>query len=314
MKLPLTVSSEDFSYKSLTHPNLDLNSQKRQLEEDAKDLRGRIRDMLPTTFAVSFVVSFQNRWTSFKDPDRLMNRFPDDFNDMAIFYAATRQQQELQREHSPNYWHLSDYMQHRLIGPVVLQVYESEVLQPGIYSAVPKVTHWEAPEFIMSDAFLEDIDTRFTARLKERIATADEAGNTRASLMYAASLEKGWWDTIGKNLVLPQNRPKYINYPPTRTHRSLQPSGRKRRLLTSPSPHVQPGLVATPAPEPAAGSGKEPRIAAEVDDGSRQLLQGKVPGTPAAEIPRPGPRRRPKGDGRKVAGMEPAAPGRPGQG
>ena len=104
-------------------------------------------------------------------------------------------------------------MQHRLIGPVVLQVYESEVLHPGIYSAVPKVTYWEAPEFIMSDAFLADLDTRFTARLKERIATADEAGHTRASLMYAASLEKGWWDTTGKNLVLLSNRPKYINYP-----------------------------------------------------------------------------------------------------
>ena len=97
------MSSEDFSYKSLTHPNPDLNSQQRQLKEDARHLRGRIGDMVPTTFAVSFVISFQNRWTSFKDHDRLMNRFPDDFNDMAIFYAATRQQQELQREHSPNY-------------------------------------------------------------------------------------------------------------------------------------------------------------------------------------------------------------------
>ena len=213
VKLPLTVSSEDFSYKSLTDPNPNRSSQKLQMKEDAKHLEPRIRDMRPTTFAVSFVISFQNRWTSFEDPDRLMVRFQDDFETIAHMSASTRQQQKLQQEHSPNYWHPSDYMQHRLIGPVVLQVYESEVLQPGIYNAVPKVTHWEAPEFIMSDAFLEDLEARFTARIKERIATADEAGHTQASLMYAAQLEKGWWDVRGKNLVLPGNRPKLINYP-----------------------------------------------------------------------------------------------------
>ena len=158
--LPLTVSSEDFSYKSLTDPNPNYSSQVFQIVKDAEDLRGRIGDMVPTTFAVSFVVSFQNRWTSFEDPDRLMVRFPEEFRGMAHMSATTRQQQELQLEHSPNYWHPNDYMQHRLIGPVVLQVYESEVLQPGIYSAVPKVTHWEAPEFILPDSFYEALRSR----------------------------------------------------------------------------------------------------------------------------------------------------------
>ncbi len=60
--------------------------------------------------------------------------------------------------------------------------------------------------------------------------------------------------------------------------------------------------------------GEGPRITAEVDDGSRQLLQGQICDTPAGEIPRPRSRPRPKGDDRKVAGMKPAAPGRPGQG
>ena len=158
--LPLTVNSEDFSYKSLTDPNPNYSSQVFQIEKDAEDLRGRIGDMVPTTFAVSFVISFQNRWTSFEDPDRLMVRFPEEFRGMAHMSATTRQQQELQLEHSPNYWHSNDYMQHRLIGPVVLQVYESEVLQPGIYSAVPKVTHWEAPEFILPDSFYEALRSR----------------------------------------------------------------------------------------------------------------------------------------------------------
>ena len=159
--LPLTMSSEDFSYKSLTDPHPDLNSQKRQIEEDVKHFRGRIGDMVPTTFAVSFVVSFQNRWTSFEDPDRLMNRFPDDFKYAIIGKdIVTVRQGEIHDKHSPNYWHPNDYMQHRLIGPVILQVYESEVLQPGIYSATPKVTHWEAPEFILPDSFFEALRAR----------------------------------------------------------------------------------------------------------------------------------------------------------
>ena len=155
--LPLTVSSEDFSYKSLTDPNPNHRSQELQIEEDAKNLRGRIGDMVPTTFAVSFVVSFQNRWTSFEEPNRMMNRFPDDFQLLIhnIFHTTTERQRQIDKEHSPNYWHPNDYMQHKLIGPVVLQVYESEVLQPGIYGAVPKVTHWEAPEFILPDRLFE---------------------------------------------------------------------------------------------------------------------------------------------------------------
>ena len=48
-------------------------------------------------------------------------------------------------------WYDKDYMQHRIIGPVVLQVYESGVLKPGIYSTVPRVTHWEAPGHIATD-------------------------------------------------------------------------------------------------------------------------------------------------------------------
>ena len=34
------------------------------------------------------------------------------------------------------------------------------MLQPGIYSAVPKVTHWEAPEFILPDRLFEALRAR----------------------------------------------------------------------------------------------------------------------------------------------------------
>ena len=59
----------------------------------------------------------------------------------------------------PRYWHSSDYMQHRIIGPVVVQVYEQrrerelsrDPLQPGIYHAYPKVAEWDAPGPILRD-------------------------------------------------------------------------------------------------------------------------------------------------------------------
>ena len=142
--------------------------------------------------------------------NRLMVRFQDDFRNKVINnIGPTVQQKELHRDHSPNYWHPEDYMQHRLIGPVVLQVYESEVLQPGIYNAIPKVTQWKAPEFIMSDAFLEDTDAWFTAKSKETVATED---GVRAQIA-AAMLEEGWWDKHGHQLVFGTYRPSPINYP-----------------------------------------------------------------------------------------------------
>ena len=95
-----------------------------------------------TAFAVSFVISFQNRWTSFEDPNRWLIRFEDEM--------------ERNEELFPRYWHTSDYMQHRLIGPVMVQVYEHgkqgpEVIEPGVYAVEPRVSHWEAPGPILKD-------------------------------------------------------------------------------------------------------------------------------------------------------------------
>ena len=42
-------------------------------------------------------------------------------------------------------------MQHSIIGPVVLQIHESPVLEPGTYSVVPNATHWEVPGYIATD-------------------------------------------------------------------------------------------------------------------------------------------------------------------
>ena len=112
-----------------------------------------------TTFAVSFVIAFQNRWDSFTNPDRWLIRFHDDLMPRPFhpyFYKPFEPWQgaiepKLDAAHFPNYWHTTDYMQHSIIGPVVVQVYESETLQPGIYNFTPAVTKWEAPEYIVPD-------------------------------------------------------------------------------------------------------------------------------------------------------------------
>ena len=60
----------------------------------------------------------------------------------------------------PNYWHSSDYMQHSIIGPVV--VHESEVVESGIYAVTPRVTNWEAPGPIAPDEHILPSDSRET--------------------------------------------------------------------------------------------------------------------------------------------------------
>ena len=51
----------------------------------------------------------------------------------------------------PYYWHTTDYMQHCIIGPVVLNVYDSEVLEAGVYSMKPRIDPWPAPGYIVKD-------------------------------------------------------------------------------------------------------------------------------------------------------------------
>ena len=129
---------------------------------------------LTTKFTVSFVISFQNRWASFEDPNRWLIRLEDELKEIDIKRVRRGNlsgggevtlitdgtnggiHQELHVRMFPGYWHTSDYMQHRLIGPVVVQVYEDSrgetgVIEPGVYAVQPKVSHWEAPGPILKD-------------------------------------------------------------------------------------------------------------------------------------------------------------------
>ena len=136
-------------------------------------------------------MSLQNRWTSFDDPDRWIVRFgedlelyltpphhvdrgqgkgpsyiPDYWNDndleqsrykpikQAIDWLAYTPNTELTY---PNYWDDTDYMQHRIIGPVLLTVHESSVLQPGAYSRIPRISQWEAPGHILTEEQVQKI-------------------------------------------------------------------------------------------------------------------------------------------------------------
>ena len=111
---------------------------------------GQISDM-STRYSVSFVISLQNRWASFDDPNRWIIRFKDNL-------YRTKPWELDPKLPYPNYWDDTGYMQHRIIGPVVLTVHEYEtedgatpVLKPGNYSRAPSIAHWEAPGHILTD-------------------------------------------------------------------------------------------------------------------------------------------------------------------
>ena len=120
------------------------------------DIYDGAKTITNTSFAVSFVIAFQNRWTSFRDHNRWLIRFEEDLKyrlsrheDRALDWSAGLDL-DYHNQHFPDYWHATDYMQHSLIGPVVLQVYESDHLQPGTYAVTPRITHWEAPGPILT--------------------------------------------------------------------------------------------------------------------------------------------------------------------
>ena len=139
-------------------------------------------------------MSLQNRWTSFDDPDRWIVRFGEDLelylapphrvdrgqgkgtNYIPDYWNDNEQQQSRYETIKPfidslaytpnteltypNYWDDTDYMQHRIIGPMLLTVHESPVLQPGTYSRIPRISQWEAPGHILTEEQVQKIPLR----------------------------------------------------------------------------------------------------------------------------------------------------------
>ena len=101
----------------------------------------------------------------------------------------------------PNYWHHTDYMQHRIIGPVVLTVHRSRVLQEGTYSRVPRITQWEAPGHILTDQQALKADRGLTTN-RRAIYSGD------AHLFYPdLSTPNAGWPLPGHVMVGPQQGP-----------------------------------------------------------------------------------------------------------
>ena len=71
-----------------------------------------------TRYAVSFVIAFQQRWDRFNQNERLQTYLPPETE-----YEFTAD--------TVNRWYATDMMHHSIIGPVVVEVYESPVLEPG---------------------------------------------------------------------------------------------------------------------------------------------------------------------------------------
>ena len=143
----------------------------------------------PTRYSVSFVMSVQHRWDSFQDPNRWIVRFRESMGLHPTPYHLYQEESQMSKATGghperdpaapqapgmtkrlkleelrgklagkglpyPNYWHHTDFMQHRIIGPVVLTVHEyrkTSVLQPGTYSRMPRITQWEAPGHILTE-------------------------------------------------------------------------------------------------------------------------------------------------------------------
>ena len=157
--------------------------------------RKRYQNEHITRYSVSFVISLQNRWTSFDDPDRWILRFGEDLElylasphhvdrsrgdpDYMPNYwkghemgqSSYQRFKELRRQFSytqdtgliyPNYWDDTDYMQYRIIGPVMLTVHESPVLQPGTYSMIPRISQWEAPGHILTEEQTQKTYAKYT--------------------------------------------------------------------------------------------------------------------------------------------------------
>ena len=114
---------------------------------------GDLEEPEPTEYSVSFVISLQNRWASLDDPNRRLARFPQKTSILIKnpFRGANDYKDDLILTPDLGRWNFTDYMQHRIIGPVVVQINKSEVLEPGLYSVTPKVTSWDAPGHIPLD-------------------------------------------------------------------------------------------------------------------------------------------------------------------
>ena len=130
----------------------------------------------PTEYSVSFVISFQNRWASLQDSNRWTKRF---VNQGGLQMNSELQIPEGETTPSEEEWHLTDYMQHKIIGPVVVQIHKSDILKPGIYPVTPTTAHWEAPGHIATDKQMLRRQAIYIRQRREQENTATTTSTSR---------------------------------------------------------------------------------------------------------------------------------------
>lgn len=89
----------------------------------------------PTRYAVSFVVALQQRWTGFNDPQRVNHYSKGTFSSQPMDHYEIPPEQW-------DRWYANDFMPHSLIGPVVVQIFESPQFASGLYHHNPQKRTW----------------------------------------------------------------------------------------------------------------------------------------------------------------------------
>ena len=166
--LPFTIETE-YDIPKYLHRRFHKDSTTFTATEPAKSI-GTIQ---PTRYAASFVVALQNRWDHFSDPNRLA-------------YFNEDQRPEPLTDPQINRWYATDFMHHSIIGPVVVQVFESEHLKPGIYQKTPAISHWPAPGYISGSG-----PYAHNAGITPFSPSADTKGTTRMDYIRSMESEHG---------------------------------------------------------------------------------------------------------------------------
>lgn len=119
-----------------------------------------------TSYAVSFVVAFQNRWYTFDEEHRWINRInpsvftPNYGNNSNLYPYAQQYDASYGADPDPkaNYadrWHYTDYTHYAIIGAIAIQVIESEVIEPGMRFITPDKNIWRRDGIPLTDDFLQ---------------------------------------------------------------------------------------------------------------------------------------------------------------
>ena len=137
-------------------------------------------------------------------------------------------------------------MQHRIIGPVVVQINKSEVLEPGLYSVTPKVTSWDAPGHIPLDEQLMHFtpDTDFYNNPKPEQWSFDNAFVPDGS--YRLEKYHVDWPLAGHILTTPDQSSRVLPV--------VIPQDGPERLVTTGKPRSH-GTNKTAAPAKTQGGG-----------------------------------------------------------